>query len=88
MTTKITSAGWVFVMAGVTLIVVVVTAVVLVVLMVVTLDQTRMNKREADENELHIDCVVAYREDLYPPACLPINAELVAAGFLPPPEEP
>ncbi len=88
MTTRITSAGWVFVMAVVTLLIVITTAVALVVLMLITLDQTRINRRAADENELHIDCIVAYRADLYPPDCLLINAELVAAGYLPPPEEP
>ncbi len=82
----ITSAGWVFVMAVVTLLIVAVTAVVLVVLMVVTLDQTRVTDRQARDNELHIDCIVAYLADLNPPDCRTITAELVDAGYLPPPD--
>ncbi len=87
---RITKAGFVFIIALVTLLIVVVSAIATVALVLVAVDQNHVIEDQNDDivnqakaNEVHIDCLIAYVFVLEPPDCGPLIADLVARGYLP-----
>lgn len=73
----ISAIGWVFVLVCTILTAVFAVLALLVVLVIRSNDQSEQNQR-------HIDCIVALSQPVIPERCEPVKAQLIADGIIPP----